>query len=244
MTDTSSSQKQQQIQLVTRSNLPQFLNESATFNTIKNRDKQMVQLSEEPIIFVPEKFNVKFDKNTEILKNVSASFETFIRLNPPISEVTSSSKPCEQIESTIKPQLPDDDTKLQKDYNPIAVADFEVQASSFNQNMKCYINACISGNLTERAYAALKSITQTHRFNRFERAGTITELYGDVLAKYASVRDWTRVNEIYGILIAEKYPITPQIYMNILDCLGRDYTDNIKLIQKFVDKASEQVNQL
>lgn len=204
----------------------------------------MVQLNEEPIIFVPEKFKVKFDENAAILENVSASFNSFIRLNPP-GEATALSKPCEQLEPSLKPaQLPVDDTKLQKDYNPITMTEFEVQVSSFNHNMKCYINACISGNLTERAYATLKSITRINKFNKFERAATITELYSDVLAKYASTRNWTRVNEIYDILVAEKYPITPQVYMNILDCLGRmrDYAGNIKLIQKFVDKANEQVN--
>lgn len=244
VTETSSTQTQQPIQLVTRSNLPKFLNESATFNTPPNRDKQLVQLNEEPLIIVPEKFKVKFDKNAAMLENVSTSFESFIRLNPP-SKMATFSKACKKIESTMKPlQLPDDDTVLQKYYNPITMADFEVQASSFNHNMKCYINACISGSLTERAYATLKSITRTTKFNKFERAASITELYADVLAKYASIRNWTRVSEIYDILVAEKYPITPQIFMNILDCLGRmrDCPENIDLIRKFVGKANEQVN--
>lgn len=248
VTETSSSQKQQPIQLVTRSNLPRFLNESITSNVKLNQnDTQIVQLNQEPIIFVPEKFKMKLENNTELLENFLASFETFIRLNPQ-NEVVSLSKPQEQIERIItppsSPQLPANDTKLQKDYNPMTVLGFEHQALSFTHNMKCYVNACISSNMIERAFATLKFITGKNKFLKFERATTFTELYCDIMAKYASMRNWTRVNQIYDTLIADKYPITPQIYMNILDCLGRmkEHTGNVKLIQKFVDKANEQVN--
>lgn len=236
VTQTSLSQKQQPIHFVTKSNLPKFLNETSTFNTMLNRDKQLVQLNEEPLIFVPEKMKLKFDKDSSIVENVSTSFENFIRLNPPSEKI--------QL-TTMKPlQLPDDDTKLQKDYNPMAMTDFEVQASSFNHNFKCYINACISRNLTERAFIALKFMTRANKFTKFERSATVTELYSDLLAKYSSMRNWNRVNEIYDILVAEKYPITPQIYMNILDCLGRqrDHIGNSKLIQTFADKVNEQVS--
>lgn len=243
MTETSSSQTQQFIQLVNRSNLPQFLNESVIPNVKQNQDSKIVQLNEEPMIFIPEKLKIKLESDPKLLEN----FETFIRLNPQ-KEAMLSTKPQEQIEPNVTPssqpqQLPVGDTKLQKDYNPMTIFGSEVQASSFNHSMKCYVNACISSNLTERAFATLKFITRNNKFLKYERAAAITEMYCDIMAKYSSMRNWTRVNEIYDILMAEKYPITPQIYMIILDCLGRmkDHANNVKLIQKFVDKANEQV---
>lgn len=245
MTETSSSQKQQPIQLVTRSNLPRFLNVSISPNVKPNqKDSQMIQLKQEPIVFIPDKFKMKLESNTKLLENFLASFETFIRLNPP-NNVAAVPKPQEQTEPTVVPsQLPANDTKLQKHYNPITAHGFEHQASSFTHNMKCYVNACISSDMVERAFATLKSITRKNKFLKFERASTLTDLYCDIMAKYSSMRNWTRVNEIYDILVADKYSITPQIYMNILDCLGRmkDHTGNVKLIQNFVDKANAQVN--
>lgn len=249
MTDTSSSQTQQVIQLVNRSNLPQFLNESVTHSSIKpNQNTQVVQLNEEPIIFIPKKFKMKLESNTEFLDKFLTSFETFIRLNPQ-REAVQLPKPQEQIEPSVTPspkphQLPANDTKLQQDYNPMTVLDFDAQASSFNHNMKCYINACINCDLTDRAFATLKFITRNNKFAKFEHATAGTEMYCDIMAKYSSICNWNRVNEIYDILIADKHSIGPQVYMNILDCLGRlnEHTSTVKLIKKFVDKANEQVN--
>lgn len=250
VTETSSSQTQQLIKLVNRSNLPQFLNESVTPNVKPNQDTQIVQLKEEPMIFMQDKFKMKLKSSPEFLETFLTSFETFIRQNPQ-TEAMPSPRPQEQINTPNvapspqpPPQLPVGDTKLQKDYNPMTVFDSEVQASSFNHNMKCYINACISSNLTERAFATLKFTARNNKFLKFERATAVTEMYCDIMAKYSSMGNWTRVNEIYDILIAGKKPITPQIYMNVLDCLGRmkNNTNNVKLIQKFADKANEQVS--
>lgn len=246
VTQTSSSQTQQLIHLVNRSNLPQFLNESVTPSIKSNQNAQVVQLNEEPMIFIPEKFKTKLENNAEFLEKFLTSFETFIRLNPQ-REATPLPKPQEQpsVAPSTQPQpLPVSDTNLQKDYNPRTVPDFDAQASSFNHNMKCYVNACIHSELTERAFATLKFIKQNNRFAKAATATAVTDMYCDIMAKYASMRNWTRVNETYDILIADKHPIGPQVYMNILDCLGRmkEQTNNVKLIQKFVDKANKQVN--
>lgn len=246
MTETSSTQTQQLIQLVNRSNLPRFLNESVTPSIKPNQDAQVVQLNEEPMIFIPEKFKTKLETNTDFLEKFLTSFETFIRLNPQ-REAAPLPKPQEQpsVAPSTQPQpLPVNDTNLQKDYNPMTVLDFDAQASSFNHNMKCYVNACINSDLTERAYATLKFIKQKNKFAKAATATAVTDMYCDIMAKYASMRNWTRVNEIYDILIADNHALRPQVYMNILDCLGRmkEHTGNVKLIQKFVDKAKEQVN--
>lgn len=241
MTETSSSQKQQSVKLVTGLNLPEFMNESMQ-SAKPNQDPQKQRLNEEPVIFIPEKFQSNLESNSQFLGKFLNSFENFIRLNPPSAAAIA--EPQEKIEPSILQQLPETDTELQQEYDPVAQTDVRAQ-KSLNQSLKCYINACISENLTERAFAVLMSIRLTNKYRKRKFTLNDPELYSDLMSKYSTLRDWTRVNEIYDILMVENIPLTPQVYMNILDCLGRmkDSKSNSALIKKFIDKANEQVSQ-
>lgn len=238
MTETSSSQKQQSVKLVTGSNLPEFMNESRP-NVKPNVESQIPRLNEEPMLFIPENFKTKLESNSELLDKFLNSFENFIRMNPPRMATFAE----EKLDSTrASQQLAETDTELQKEYDPLIQNDFGVQ-KSLNLSLKCYINACISENLTERAYAVLMSIRQTNKYRKRKFRLNDAELYSDLMAKYSTLCNWTRVKEIYDILIVEQIPLTPQVYMNILDCSGRirDSKNNAAMIKEYIDKANEQV---
>lgn len=242
VTETSSSQKQHSVKLVTGSNLPKFLNESVP-SAKSNTDVQPLQLKEEPLVYIPDNVKDKLANNSTMFEKFLKSFDTFIRFNPPpIEEAISESQNKLKASVASKP-LPDTDTDLQKEYDPVTQNDF-VAEKSLNENLKCYLNACISENLTDRAYAVLMSIRQTNKYRKRKFKLNDIELYSDLMAKYSSMRNWNGVNGIYDILVAEKIPITPQIYMNILDCLGRqkENKSNTTLIKKFIDQAQQQVN--
>lgn len=239
---------QQSVKIVNRNNLPQFLNKSmpsVNANNVANNTKsdsnpQTLSLREEPLVFMPDKFKMKIQNNSELFEKFFGSFENFLRLNP--QRETSIS---EQIK--MMPQiLPTTDTDLQKEYESTGEVttkvDQEIQ-KSINQNLKCYINACVSENLNERAFAVLMSLRRNNPFKRHKVEFNDPELYIDLMTKFSTSQNWTRVNEIYEILIAEKISITPQVYMNILDCLGRmgESANNTRLIREFINKAKKQV---
>lgn len=208
-------------------------------NVKTNADQQMLRLNEEPMLYMPEKFRMALGSNSELLEKFRNSFECFLRANPLQPAVIEAEE--EAIIEKVEP-LPETDTELQKEYESIDKADIFKQRS-LNQNLKCYINACISSDLTERAYAVLMSVRQTNSSRKIKFKLNDPELYGDLMTKYSMSRKWTRVNHLYNILITEKIPITPQVYMNILDCLGRmnDSNENSSLIKKFIEKAESQV---
>lgn len=214
------------------------MNESMR-NVKTNADQQMLRLNEEPMLYMPEKFRVALGSNSELLENFRNSFESFLRANPLQPAIVEEEE--EVIIEKVEP-LPETDTELQKEYGPIDHADIFKQRS-LNQNLKCYINACISLDLTERAYAVLMSVRQTNSSRKIKFKLNDPQLYGDLMTKYSMLRKWTRVNHLYNILITEKIPITPQVYMNILDCLGRmnDSNGDSSLIKKFIEKADGQV---
>lgn len=241
VTGSSSSQKQQSVKLVNRSNLPQFLSESKP-NVFPNPVAQVFTLKEEPMVFMPDKFKMKLQNNSELVEKFWGSFENFLKLNPqPEFQVKESVK---KLEPLVKPLEPHEN-ELQKEFDSAINTDAGYQ-QSLNQSLKCYINACVSENLNERAFAVLMSIRKSNPFRKHKVDFNDPELYIDLMTKYSSLQNWTRVNEIYEILLAEKIPITPQIYMIILDCLGRmnETTNNVKLIEEFINKAIEQVSKV
>lgn len=236
MTHSSSSQVQQPMKLVTGGSLPRFINESIP-NKKLNQDPSLFRLNEEPLLHIPEKFKMKSTENdSEWLEKFRSSFENFLRLNP-LQEAVVEEETIEKVES-----MPETDTELQKDYESIDQTDF-FKRKSLNQNLKCYINACISSNLTERAFVALMTARKYNSVRKYKFNLDDPELYSDLMAKYSTLQNWTRVKHIFNILIAEKISITPQVYMNILDCLGRmkDSKENSSRIIEFIQKAEDQV---
>lgn len=238
VTGTSSSQKQQSVKIVNRCNLPQFLSDSKPIESVNQKpesNSQVLTLKEEPLVFIPDKLQTKLNNNTELFEKIFGSFENFLLSNPPVENNINQAISETELQ---KPQ----NNELQKQFEPVNKTNVGFQ-KSLNQTLKCYINACISENLNERAYAMLMSIRRTNPFRKYKVEFNDPELYSDLMTKYASLQNWSRVNEIYEILIAEKIPVTPHIYMSILDCLGRmdETTNNIRLITEFINKANEQV---
>lgn len=231
------------MKIVNSRNLPQFLSDAKPNAIIKtDSNPQVLTLKEEPLVFMPEKFKMKLQNNSELFEKFFGSFESFLRLNP--QKDIKTNEAIRKLEpSTVSHKLQTTDTELQKEYDPVTKVDSGFQ-KSLNQNLKCYLNACVSENLNERAFAVLMSIRKSNPFKKYKVEFDDPELYIDLLTKYSTIQNWTRVNEIYEVLIAEKISITPQIYMNILDCLGRmnDSTNTIRLSREFINKAKAQVS--
>lgn len=232
VTQKSSSQMQQSVKLIKGVNLPQFIN--APMSHPKNsHDSPKFRLSEEPLLYVPANLRKQLTTSSKLLNKFLENFENFLRMNPQaaVRQVVDKNEPILQPESD-----------LQKEYDPMTETDFSNQWS-LNESVKCYINACISVNLTDRAFAVLMSIRRSNSFGERKLKPNDPELYTDLMAKYSTMQNWSRVNNIYEILVFEKIPMTPQMYMNILDCLGRmrDSKENSSLISEFIKKAENQV---
>lgn len=239
VTESSLSQKQHPLKLIGRDNLPKLISKP-----IQNV-KSMVPLNEEPMLFVPEKSQLNIESNAELLEKFRESFEKFIRWNPPKEKNTDEMYIEKGGQSMVREELPDTNTEMQKKHESKHQTNSVIH-KSLNQSLTCYINACISANLIERGYAVLMSIRRTNTYNRHKFKPNDPELYSDLLAEYATMRDWSRVEEIYNILRKEKIPITSQVYMNIFDCLGRTEASeaNTALIKKFINKAKDEVTGL
>ncbi|XP_031628513.1 DNA-directed RNA polymerase, mitochondrial [Contarinia nasturtii] len=225
---TFNNQIKRPLKLMSRVNLPRFVNDTANSN--QNENSQMLSLNEEPVIYIPESFKTKLQNNTELIHKFMDSFEKFVKAVPPPEERIKKSKlPVNQ-----------EDSDLQKQFDSF---DHEKHLhASLTQNLRCYINACISENLTDRAFAVLKSIRASNHIEKREYTLKDSILYIDLMAKYAEMVKWSSVDEIYNILVADKLPITPQAYMNIFDCLGRmqESDKNLTLIKQFEKKAEQQ----
>lgn len=201
-----------------------------TINIRTNADKQVFPLKEEPLLVVPEAIRQKLRRNTELLGNFLNGFETFLRMNP--QQELKKIQPPESLHTA--------DEKLQKEFNP-SKRDLIAQKSK-RLNLNCYVNACIYENMTERAFAIIKSIRSSESYKR-QHFKLNSEPYITLMAKYSSQGNWNKVKEIYNIFITDQMPITPQVYMNILDCLGRmnDSKGSTATIKVFLDKAEAQV---
>lgn len=243
VTQWSSSQTQQAVKLINSGNLPQFMNEPTSNVKPSSSERQIFHLHEEPLLFIPEKVKTKLESNQRLIEKFMNGFEQFLRLNPQQEAIVGETVEKTDVEKVESQPLAETDTELQKEYDPLTqTSDLNIQ-KSLNQSLKCYINACVSENMTERAFAALMWVRQTNSQKKIKFKLNDPELYSSLLAKYAMIRNWKRLNEIYTILIDEKIPITPQVYMNILDCLGRNENskESINLIKDFITKAAEQV---
>lgn len=241
VTESSLSQKQQSLKLIRGSNLPKFISEP--MQNVKSSKDVMVPLNEEPMLFLPENSKLNIKTNAELMEKFRTSFEKFIRWNPP-KEEKFNEKYMEKVgQSMASEELPDTHTEIQREYESEYHTNFTVQ-KSLNQSLTCYINACISANLIERGYAVLMSIRRRNKYSKYRFKLNDPELYSDLLAKYATLCNWSKVKGIYDILKTEKILITSQVYMNIFDCLGRmEGSDaNTALIKKFIDKASAEVS--
>lgn len=205
-------------------------------STKLNQDTEISRLNEEPLLFIPGRTILK--NNPELFESLKQSFENFLRMNPQHEVIVKIPKKSDQ-------KLPKSDTELQKDFDSMNPEDLKNYQKSMNQSLKCYINACISSDLTDRAYAVLMSIRSANPKNKKSFKLNNPELYIDVMSAYTNAKNWTKVNDIYNILIGERISITPQVYVSIFDCLARmpNSEQNTSLIRTFIGKAQEQVSE-
>lgn len=235
VTKSSLTQTKQALRFASSGNLPQFMSDT-TPNTKSNQEPQMIHLNEAPLLFIPQNLKFNLENNPNILEPYVKSFEHFLRTNPQHEET-----PKIPLNIDAYPelqQLRNPNTERRKDKDSVTRTDFQ------NQNFKCFINVCISENLADRAYAMLMLIRTTETYRRKKVDTKDVELYSDLMAHYAMMGNWLKVSDIYKILIADKISITPRIFLNILDCLGRmqNTKQNLKQIKKCIKNAKEQVN--
>lgn len=239
VTDSSSTVKRESVEVFRKKNLTNFIR-NATNDT--SSSSKMPILHEKPIILTPGEINFDLTNNKELAANLKRSFQDFLAKSvskpmPTIEEESPSLKNVDPI--IISPPL-ETETDLQKNYDkPNELKTFKYHAP-LERNLRAYINTCISVDMTEHAFKV---------FNQYRKNGINgkkisekwnPELYMELMAKYASRRNWDKVKQMFSMMLEDKSAITPQVYMIMLDCLGRNQGNN-KLIQKCIQKAAEEV---
>lgn len=199
---------------------------------------------EKPILFTPNDFKIDTEKNKELLENLAKSFEEFIlkyAKSVPMLERAPEEEP--EIVPTETKQQSESDAVLQKDFTKSNQRDGRHYQVSMTANLKAYLNACVTLDMTERAFYCLNTFRKKLMNGTKLVRTNDPELYMDLMAKYASNKNWNRVKEMYSMLLEENVPITPQIYMTMLDCLGRSPGNN-KLIETCLKMANQKVSNM
>lgn len=240
VTDSSSTVKRESVGIFRKQTLTNFVANGSPANS----DKSTI-VREKPILFTPKDFEIDPEKNKILLENLAESFEKFLLANAKpfidIDEQQSQALP-EKLEPHETPKEPVKiDSDLQKEFDKRNLHDLQSYQISLTQSLKAYINACISLDFNERAFSVLNK----YRYKMVKGTKVLKsndpELYADLMTKYAFQKNWNKVKKIYSILIEEKVPITPQVYMTMLDCLGRK-SGHTSLIENCIKMAAEKVN--
>lgn len=230
--------KQESVGLIGKKGLKKFVleptanNQQTESSTNSNDHRRPVSttVNEKPILFTPENFVFDQEKNKALMENLPKSLEEFLLENAKSIPTTVDCVTTTEAETV--------NTQLQEKFQPDG---FRFQASLMD-SLRAYINACIYVDMTERAFSVLNEYRRK-KLNGTKFKFNNPELFVELMAKYASGKNWQRVNEIYSILLEEKVSITPQVYMLMLSCLGRS-PGNKKLnasIEKCIEMAAQRV---
>lgn len=228
MTDSPHTQ-QHPLKLLSRNNLTQFVSDTVYSNL------KTVNLNECPVLCVPKKIQSKIQTDSEIVEKSIKSLNKFIIANP--------QQETEHKIKLKKKSEPLDETSLELfRFDPVYQKKIN-EYKSITENLRCYVNACVNVNFVARAFSVLKSCREHNIVGKRKYNLIDSTLYFDLMAKYAELKKWQEVKDIYNILIADKLPITPQVYQYVFDCLGRmqKSDENMKIIAEYVKKAEKQV---
>lgn len=180
-------------------------------------------MNEKPFLFTPDNFEFDPVKHKTLIESLPNSFQAF----------------CAKIAND-EPSVVDSDTKtvndeLQKHFQP----DFFRFQASLKDTLKAYINACVTVDMTDRAFFVLNEYGRKTIDGQKIKLND-PELFVELMAKYAEGKNLNKVNQIYSIMLEENIYITPQVYMLMLSCMGRSPGNN-KLIKKCIEMAAQKV---
>lgn len=228
--------KQESVALIRKKGLKKFVLEPLY---AKNTQKQSTKtnsndlhqfgsmtLDEKPVLFTPSNFEFDPVKHKALIENLPNSLEEF---------VIGKSKSIPTIDSETTTKTESVNKELQKNFQP---DNFRFQAS-LKDSLQAYINACITVDMTDRAFSVLNEYRRkTIDGNKFKFNDS--ELFLELMAKYAMGKNLKKVNQIYSIMLEENIAIRPQVYMLMLSCMGRSSGNN-KMIKKCIEMAAQRV---
>lgn len=189
-----------------------------------------------PIFVKPP--NLQKDTHDSVfVENASQSLKKFLRKNVKSKKSKSSKSPAgksdalpdKQIEAQAANALTEDQMKEQR----------KVETT---KKVIAFVNASVSA-----ALPGLASYMLSWHLRRTDTKRKIhvddTKLYECLLAKYAVDKQWSKASQLLMKMDEAQAPLTPQIYMIILDCLGRlrASDDNAKLIDMYIRSAQKVV---
>lgn len=240
--NNSSNVKQESVGLIRKKSLERFVLDSLSNQTqIKstktnsNDHHQSVSMTmkEKPILFTSNDYGLDPVKHKALIENLPNSLNEFVnrksKSNPSIDE-----RSVMVNETTTKTKSVNEE--LQKNFQSDS---FRFQAS-IKDSLLAYINACVTVDMTERAFSVLNEYRRKTIDGKKSKLND-PELFIELMAKYAMGKNLQKVNRIYAIMLEENCSITPQIYMLMLSCMGRSPGNN-KLIKKCIEMAAQKVN--
>lgn len=237
VTTSSSNQKQESVKLFSKRHLTDFVSSSAT----ETNQNILSSVKEKPVIFMTDKFKANLEKNSNLLEDFLLTFDKFLQSNA-MKTVNVEENKIDEPEVKTSAKLRKREIEMQKEYELIAQRE-SAQQISLTKSLQSYINACISANMTDRAFAVLTSYRRRSAVGKYKIKLNTSGLYVDLMTKYAFDKNWNKVNCLFKILKTEKIPNSPNVYMTMLDCLGRmpASSDNSKLIESITELALKEV---
>lgn len=178
-------------------------------------------INEKPFLFTPNDFEFDPVKHKALINNLPNSLQEFCNRKVMDSETITNT------------EIANDE--LQKKFQP----DNIIFQASLKDSLKAYINACITVDMTDRAFFVLNDYRRKSiNGNKFKLNDP--ELYVELMAKYAEGKNLNKVKRIYSIMLEENVYITPHVYMLMLSCIGRSPGNN-KLIKWCIKMAAQKV---
>lgn len=230
---SSSNQKQESVRIFSKKHLTDLVNSSAT----ETNQNILSSVKEEPVIFMTDKFKANLEKNSNLLEEILLTFDKFLHSNA-MKTVNVEENKVDEPEMKTSVKLKKQEIGMQKDAQKESA-----QQISLTKSLQSYINACISANMTDRAFAVLTTYSRRNAVGKYKIKLNTSDLYVDLMTKYAFDKNWNKVNCLFKILKTEKITNSPNVYMTMLDCLGRmsASSDNSKSIENITKLALKEV---
>lgn len=217
-------------------------------------DSLSARLLEPPEITMPAIVHEKFTFNDALLDSIRKSLQEFLQKNA--RDLEKSDSTGFQSVTLGKNIKTDENDTMIAEISPVKVdlikpkkgtkiAEEERlnRIKTKTEKVEIFINAATYADLpVSSLYSLTWHLGKTYAGeNRI--LGSHIELYVDLLGKYALTGQWEKIQELLSKMNTANVILTPQVYMLVLDCLGRlpQSGSNSKKIESCINQAKNQV---
>lgn len=232
VTDESTTRKIKSVNVFRKKILTEFVT-SPSGSSVFNQSR------EPPLVTVPPKLHDKIKIDSAFIEKISQSLQEFLQINHKSVDPDSVKSPPKDTQRSL--------TKREIESQQLTALSDEQKRKQLikfkTQKTQAFINASVNANVSECASYVLS--THLKRDKQHIDFGNAS-LYIDLLSKYAFNKQWKQISQLLDGMKRAKVQLTPQIFMIVLDCLGRlpESDSNIKSINFYLAAAAKEVRLL